>query len=487
MTNETRHRRQGADPSKKRTEASKQARRKKRRRRQLRLIVLRFGALAVLLGLFIYLIVGNPLGIESINKSGKDKNQVGEPTTDEIDNEVEEDLEAKRLKEMELEADRAIKESNALVLGYYYDEAIARLDEFDAKYEAEFGKNQKIQEARAKLEEEISSLTPFGAFSSVEEVHHIFFHSLIADPKKAFDGDYKENGYNYYMTTVDEFKEMMKQMYDAGFVLVSIHDLVEAVEQDDGTIVMEVSDLLLPPDKKPFVLSVDDVNYYEYMKGDGFADRIAIDENGRPSTEMTLEDGSKVVGDFDVVPVLETFLEDHPDFSYQGARGILALTGYEGALGYRTNDPSSPTYEEDKATVIEVAKVLREWGWEFASHSWGHRDMDKYGYDFLVSDTNKWLDEVGSLIGPTDIYIFPYGIDIEDTGPYDGPKYEYLREKGFLYYCGVYKAPWMQYTKDYVRMTRRPLDGQAMLQFPERLQDLFDLEKVIDKTRPPLR
>ena len=33
---------------------------------------------------------------------------------------------------------------------------------------------------------------------------------------------------------------------------------------------------------------------------------------------------------------------------------------------------------------------------------------------------------------------------------------------------------------DYVRMTRRPLDGQAMLEFPERLEDLFNLEEIID-------
>ena len=60
-------------------------------------------------------------------------------------------------------------------------------------------------------------------------------------------------------------------------------------------------------------------------------------------------------------------MEEHPDFSYKGAKGILALTGYEGALGYRTNDPTSPTYEQDKETVKEVARVLKENGWEFVA------------------------------------------------------------------------------------------------------------------------
>ena len=31
------------------------------------------------------------------------------------------------------------------------------------------------------------------------------------------------------------------------------------------------------------------------------------------------------------------------------------------------------------------------------------------------------------------------------------------------------------------------LDGQAMLEFPERLKDLFDLSKVIDPDRPSIK
>jgi excisionase family DNA binding protein len=74
---------------------------------------------------------------------------------------------------------------------------------------------------------------------------------------------------------------------------------------------------------------------------------------------MKLEDGSVVTGEYDMVPIIDKFVEEHPDFSYKGAKGMLALTGYEGTLGYRTNDPSSPTYDQDKKTVKEVAKVLQ--------------------------------------------------------------------------------------------------------------------------------
>mgnify|MGYP000718429092 FL=1 len=34
-----------------------------------------------------------------------------------------------------------------------------------------------------------------------------------------------------------------------------------------------------------------------------------------------------------MVPLIDRFVEEHPDFSYRGAKGIVALTGYNGILG----------------------------------------------------------------------------------------------------------------------------------------------------------
>jgi peptidoglycan/xylan/chitin deacetylase (PgdA/CDA1 family) len=387
-------------------------------------------------------------------------------------------------KELADKIDALLKESDTLAKGYDYDKAIEKVESFEGDYT----NYDKLTKAVEGYKAEKANLVPLGAYESVSEISHIFFHTLAADTKLAFDGDYDSNGYNYYMTTISEFNEMMKQMYDAGYVLVSIHDVAKKVTKEDGKVVYEAGDIMLPPDKKPFVISQDDVNYYEYMTGDGFAARIVIDENGDPKNEMILEDGTVSVGDYDMVPIIDTFVKEHPDFSYKGARGIIALTGYEGTLGYRTNDEKSPTYEADKKAVKKVVEVMKEKGWEFASHSYGHRDMGKATYKFTIQDSDRWMKEVGSLVGPTDLYIFPFGIDIETTmGHYESDKFNYLKKLGFDYFCGVFKDPWIQVQNDYVRMTRRPLDGQAMLQFPERLKDLFDLSKVIDPARPALK
>ena len=67
-----------------------------------------------------------------------------------------------------------------------------------------------------------------------------------------------------------------------------------------------------------------------------------------------------------------------------------------------------------------------ETGWLFAIHGWGHRDAAKITYEHLKQDTQRWKDEVGSLVGDTDIYIYPYGSEIE----YEGEKLADIRILG---------------------------------------------------------
>ena len=114
------------------------------------------------------------------------------------------------------------------------------------------------------------------------------------------------------MTTVSEFNKIIQIMYDKGYVLVSPHDM--ATVNDDGT--MSRGKIMVPEGKIPFVLSQDDVSYYHYMDGDGCASKLVLDENGEVKNEYVEADGSVSVGDYDLVPLLDTFIKEHPDFSY---------------------------------------------------------------------------------------------------------------------------------------------------------------------------
>lgn len=361
-----------------------------------------------------------------------------------------------------------------LAQGYYYEEAINLL--------------MNVPDIYTKDEEVLSKISAYrtarDSFVPYEDpVRHVFFHSLIVDTSLAFDGDYMENGYNYWMTTVDEFKAMLEELYANDFILIDIHDIAREETDEHGNVKMVANAPLVPEGKKPLVLSVDDVNYYEYMEKDGFARNLMIDENGNIKNLYIDKDGNEFIGDYDVAPILDTFVKEHPDFSLRGAKGILALTGYEGTLGYDTHLTDSPTLEEDIQTATAVANRLKETGWLFAIHGYGHRDAKKITYSHLVTDTTRWLNDVGSIVGETDIYIYPYGSEID----YPSDKLNFFESVGLRYFCGVWTKPFVSVKNNYVRQTRCNLDGFNMITRPNSLADLFDVSKVLDPNRPELK
>ena len=383
-----------------------------------------------------------------------------------------------------------LSRADRLAAGYDYDGAIALIEG-----NSEFSGTQEAQEAVSRYQETKAGLVE----QDVTQITHVFFHSLVIDTAKAFDGDADANGYNQVMTTKDEFEKILNEMYNRGYVLVRLHDIAHEETDENGNTRMVKGKILLPEGKKAFVMSQDDVCYYPYMDGDGFARRIVIGEDGKPTCEMVLDDGTAVTGEYDLVPILERFIEEHPDFSYKGARAVLAFTGYEGILGYRTASSykDSPTYQEDLKQAAAVAQCLRDNGWELASHSWGHRYLGQLDMDSFRTDTDKWESEVETLIGPTDIILYPFGDDISDWHPYaaDNEKYAYLHEKGFRYFCTVDSSQyWVQIGDDFLRQGRRNLDGYRMWQDiaaaqeggsgVRRLDDLFRAEDVFDPARP---
>ena len=56
-------------------------------------------------------------------------------------------------------------------------------------------------------------------------------------------------------------------------------------------------------------------------------------------------------------------------------------------------------------------------GWEFASHSYGHRYYGQISDSEFMADTAKWDETVRPLLGDTDIMIFAFGNDIGDWHP----------------------------------------------------------------------
>lgn len=348
-------------------------------------------------------------------------------------------------------------------------------------------KGEDVQELTTKITAQKKKAVEWGDNS---QIPHLFFHSLIVDADRAFVSKDSAQGYADYMVTVDEFTAVLKSVHDKGYVLVNPHDFARKNAQG----AMEYVPIKLPPGKKPLVLSEDDVSYYEYMDGDGFATDMVIDKDGKVTNTYTDASGKTVEGAYDMPAVVDEFVEEHPDFSYRGSKGILALTGYNGVLGYRTSDieyGDDPDIDIDqqKKQATKVAKALKDEGWVFASHTWGHTNVTDASMTRMRADTTKWDDEVKPILGDTDLLIFPFGADMSGVAPYSGPKYQLLKDDGFDFFFGIDTSTpaWGQLTDGYVRQARINVDGLSMTAARANdghvLHDFFDVDEVIDPAR----
>ena len=450
-------------------------------------------------------------GIRALARRGsvKASEKASESESASIEESIEASIEESIAAEPETEAAEAVIERAAMLATQYdYDGAIELL-----KNETDYENNEEAQMAVAEYEEIKTTLVR----QDLHEITHVFFHILMPDPANALDASKwgkQADGYNSLMTTIPEFEKMLQAFYDKGFVLVGMHDMARIEKQADGTEKMVEQDIMLPPGKKGMVMSEDDVCYYEYMVGGGFADKMIIGEDGRPTTHITKTDGTEDVGDYDLVPILDHFIDEHPDFSYHGSKAIIAFTGYNGILGYRTDETYEPGFdknavgygsamtpnpniEEDRKEAVKVLKALIDDGYELSSHSWGHRDMGAIDMTSFRTDTNRWEKNVDSLIKEAtgegcDIIIYPKGADVADWHNYthSNERFNYLYDAGFRYFANVDSSQyWVQIGDDYLRQGRRALDGYNMWidisQGKGRLKDLFDdVSAIFDPARP---
>ena len=467
-----------------------------RRRRKRNAIIVRC-VLGLILILLIYLVVF--LITQKLLPIIKGQNETTAATTLAIpESSTEETTEAQNV--VGDRKDELLAQADLLAAGYDYDAAIDLLKSFD-----DYENYPDMKEAVAGYEGQKAACVPV----DVTKVPHIFYHSLINDPDRVFDGDSDEHGYNVYMTTIEEFDKITQTMYDEGYVFVRLRDLVIETKDENGDVHYEPNNqLMLPAGKKAVVISVDDLSYYHYMDDDGFPKKLVVDANGKVKCLVVKDDGTELIGDFDVVPRLNSFLEEHPDGAYKGARGLIAMTGYDGVFGYRTDSDyrdrlalqadqqewldRHPDFDFD-AEVEQakiVAEAIKESGWEFASHTWGHINVTNADLDRIMRDHEKWKENVENIVGHTDTIIFAFGADIGSWTNYtaDNEKYTYLRGQGFHFFCNVDSSPfWVQITDDYVRQGRRNLDGYLMyksMTVDNNLEDLFHVEDVFDPVRP---
>lgn len=391
---------------------------------------------------------------------------------------------------LQRESEQLLKEAAALAAGYDYQGALDKLNSFSDKDNMD-----KYPEMINRRAEYATMKDQVQAWNDPSAITNLSFHSLIVDPSRAFADKQYGPSYKMNFVTVDEFTKILDQIYANGYVLVDFESFVEEVEAEDGTVTYKSKPIYLPAGRKPLMLTTTLVNYFEYMigededgkYGDGFARKLLVD-NGKLVNEYQDASGNITYGAYDLIPILENFLEEHPDFSYQGARAIVAVTGEEGIFGYRTmksviESNGQEYYDNEVAGAKEVVQALRDAGYTLACNSYGNDVYLDISATEIKADLDLWAAEVTPVIGEVNTIVYARGSDITTGSSYTGNKYNVLNTAGFRYFVGAADVAWGEVTNTYVRQTRLMVTGTMLQNAASTFASFFDAKVVLAAER----
>lgn len=398
------------------------------------------------------------------------------------------------LAQLRQEAAALIAEAAPFAAQYDYQSAIAVLDTFS-------GDMTQFSDIAAAREEYVQAQSKLVVWSDPSKITNLSFQVLIADPSRAFSNATYGMSYNRNFVTTGEFKNILQQLYENGYMLISLDDFIATETTATGAVIYQSKPVYLPEGKKPLLLTQTQVNYYTYMVdsdsdklpdkgGAGFASKLILDSNGNITCEMVDKNGNNVTGEFDMVPILNSFIKAHPDFSYRGAKAILAVTGYDGLFGYRTNaeaqDYFGNVYHDAQIEAAkEIAAKLREDGYEIACYTYGNEAYGSMTATQIQADLSGWTAEILPILGEVDILVYAQQSDITENTVYSGDKYNSLYNAGFRYFLGfaINGKPWVTVADDYVRIGRTLVSGSNMAHHGSWFSGIFDPDTVLDTTR----
>lgn len=315
---------------------------------------------------------------------------------------------------------------------------------------------------------------------------------LMQDANRAMESSYK-NYASQALLAVDEYRNLLQELYDHGYVLVSAERF--AVYPD------YYPKIVVPEGKKPLVMIFEDWHYSPANQQCTTIGKLMFDaEKDQFYGKRILRSGEEeTLYGSDAVSILEEFIDQHPDFSFDGARGVLAIIPEHSVLGYRVTerqlDDSTPTHgplitvkrsyksdqtgtqtapagdkpdgpddervqllrEEDLA-LRELCGALKRHGWVFACGGYSGEDLGIMKTADLTAEIDAWLDTVEPYTDKTNMLCFPAGSHVYANAA----SLDALLERDFTCFMGIGPRVYNYYDYRYVHLDRKPINGYTL-------------------------
>ena len=223
-------------------------------------------------------------------------------------------------------------------------------------------------------------------YTYIGHITHFTLNPLIAFPN-TFSKNNLNNEENFNFI---EFESILNQLYKDNFILINLNQITPKNIQDNKI------KLTLPQNKKPLLLTFKNLDYSN--KNIGFIDKYIVDRNKKISCYTKQEyNNERVSQTNDFIPLLENFITNHPDFTYQNARANLIINGSKGFLGYNI-EHTFEHYKHELRELSKVTKQLKKLGYHFIyggyNTSKNHNDNTKTSIESDFSFYKKHLSKI---------------------------------------------------------------------------------------------
>lgn len=268
------------------------------------------------------------------------------------------------------------------------------------------------------------------------DVKYMYFRPIPNEKLYSLDINKNKKFYNSFIS-IDEFKRVLEELYKNNYMIINISDLYDQVYKE-GNFRVKRKILNIPKGRKPFVLFVDDFGYS--------SSKLIIDEGDMKVKMMKLRNGNEEITEEDnVITIVNKFVRENEDFSFNNAKGVLSIVDSEFIFGYNTGRNITRRLFIDSVRIKKlsndiyeakrIADNLKDDGWTFACNTYGNIDFKDITLNLVKNDMDNWFRYVSNIIGYTNLFVYPAG-DVIDK---NDERFKYLNESGFNIFCSSIK------------------------------------------------
>ena len=325
-----------------------------------------------------------------------------------------------------------------------------------------------------------------------KSVEHLAIRPLTLDPERAKQGPYKtfaETG----LLTPQEFENLLNELYLKDYVLISGETFMNYPE--------DYPQVLVPAGKKPLVLVFDQYQYSTQYRESGSAEQLAYDEEKNQFvTRLTANKPETTVENQDCISILESFIAEHSDFSFNGAKARIALTVNENILGYTVNEEQTQniiqkneelgledfiltdkTQEENKFYQLQsndlgiVISALKEHGFTFCNGTYSGDDLGSLALADLQQNIEKWNAMTKKYLGEVRCLVFPGGSHVYNNEE----KLQFLLNSDYCVFYGEGPNTYNFYANTYIHFDFTSINGFTLMNAEQWNLDRFMTENSV--------